>query len=67
MTIELTDHEAKEVVLALRYFYDASVDHLPISESGMHVYVSVISKLQEGLGLSSTSPWEKPENYEEFL
>lgn len=64
MTIEFTEHEAKEVVLALRHFFDASLDHLPMSEQASHVYVSVITKLQSGLGMDGVSPWEKPEAFE---
>lgn len=50
MTIELEEHEAKEVVLALRHFFDASLKHLPLSEQATHAYVSVITKIQSGVG-----------------
>lgn len=63
MTVDLTDHEAKEIVLALRYLFDASANHLPASEMASHVYVSVISKLQDGLGMDGVSPWENPDKF----
>jgi len=63
MTIELTDHEAKELIITLRHSFDASMEHLPASLSASHVYVSVISKLQIGLGMDEISPWEKPESF----
>lgn len=64
MQIDLTEREAKEVILALRYLFDASVTHLPASESASHAYISFISKLQDGLGMEAVSPWEKPEAFE---
>jgi hypothetical protein len=64
MIIELTEHEAKEIVLALRHFFDASQKYLPVSEQASHVYVSVISKLQDGLEMAGVSPWDEPEAFE---
>jgi len=64
MQIDLTEQEAKEVVLALRHFFDASVEFLPVSESASHAYISVISKLQRELGMEAVSPWDKPEEFE---
>lgn len=64
MTIDLSEQEAKEVVLVLRHMFDASVTHLPASEEASHIYISVISKLQDGLGMDNVSPWEKPEEFD---
>lgn len=64
VTVDLTEHEAKEVILALRYLFDATLDHLPMGEQVSHVYVSVISKLQVSLGMNGISPWDKPESFE---
>jgi hypothetical protein len=64
MKVDLTEQEAKEVVLALRHLFDASVEYFPRSESASHVYISVISKLQEGLGMDVVSPWDRPEAFD---
>lgn len=64
MTIDLTEQEAKEVILVLRHMFDASQKFLPRSEVASHVYVSVISKLQKSLGMDEVSPWEKQEEYD---
>lgn len=66
MQIDLSEQEAKEVVLALRHLFDASVTHLPRSEAASHICISVISKLQDGLGMDEVSPWEKPEAFDSY-
>lgn len=63
MTIDLTEQEAKEVVLALRHLFDAGLQYLPMSESASHAYVSVISKLQKSLEMEAVSPWDNPEAF----
>ncbi len=63
MIVELSDAEAREVCLALRYFFDAGIKHPNCTSETLQVYINVATKLQDALRITET-PWEKPELYE---
>ena len=63
MQIEITEAEAREVCLVLRYLYDASLETPYCTQEALQVYISVATKLQDALRISDT-PWNQPELYE---
>jgi len=63
MLVEINDAEAREVCLALRYFYDESAKIPHCTPEALQIYINVATKLQDALKIAET-PWEKPEMYE---
>lgn len=63
MLVELSDAEAREVCLILRYVYDGSEGIPKCTSEALQIYINVVTKLQDALGIADT-PWAKPELYE---
>lgn len=63
MTVDLTRDEAKEVALALRHFYDSSLEEPLATDHALSIYINVVAKLQDALKIEGT-PWEEPRKYD---
>ena len=63
MLVELSEAEAREVCLMLRYIYDGSSQIPHCTTEALQIYINVATKLQDALRITET-PWNKPELYE---
>lgn len=65
MTLELSDIEAKEMVLVLRHFYDASRSFPRVPASVLQIYSSIIAQIQDNFE-TDINPWSEEPRDKDF-